>query len=229
VLVARGLAFVSVLAVLGLIIASQASDLTSIARPEFAALRAPESLIPTARGVVKGDPEARFSILTFGDYQCPACAWFADRVQPRVDSAFVDTGRAKFVFFDLPLGSVHANAFLAARAAHCAEDQARFWEYQDELYRTQASWASLPTPHDAFEEVAGTVGLDGVAFRSCLDSDRHASVVEANQELARTLGIRSTPTIVISLENGTTREVNKNSFAAIVQTLEEMDSATPTN
>lgn len=223
---ARGLGVVAVVAV-SLIMAVGSFDATSVARPELDALRAPESLVPMARGVAKGDPEARFTILVFGDYQCPACERFARRVQPRIDSAFVETSRASFVFFDLPLVSVHANAFVAARAAHCAEDQERFWAYQDELYRNQAEWSSLPAPSDAFEEVAGAVGLDRVAFRSCLDGDRHADLVEANQELARTLGIRSTPTIVISRGDGAVREVNRNSFRSIARTLEEMESSRP--
>lgn len=49
----------------------------------------------------------------------------------------------------------------------------------------------------------------------------------ADRELARRLGIRSTPTIVISRQDGATCEVTDNSFQSIVQTFEEMDSSGP--
>jgi protein-disulfide isomerase len=221
----RALGLIGVAAA-GLVVAAGSSGPASAERPELAALHAPESVVPLARGVAKGDPEAPFTIVAFGDYQCPACARFARRVQGQLDSAYVATGEAEFVFFDLPLTFLHSNAFAAALAARCAEDQGRFWDYQDELYRTQEQWSSLTAPHHAFEEAAATVGLDRVTFRSCLDSERHSDVVEANLKLARELGIRSTPTIVVSRNGGDVREVNRNSFRFIARTLEEMEAGT---
>jgi protein-disulfide isomerase len=207
---------------LGLIVAAGTAGPTSVSRPDLAVLLAPESLVPMARGVVKGDPDAPFTIVEFGDYQCLGCGKFHRRSHPQIDSMLVDTGRARLVFFDLPLVSLHANAFLAARAAHCAEDQERFWEYQDELYREQRDWSSLTDARNAFGAAAGVIGLDPVDFRACLGSELHTDVVDANRELARRLGIRTTPTIVISQRGGETREVTDRTFRSIERAIEEM-------
>jgi protein-disulfide isomerase len=212
---------------LGLIVAAGTAGPTSVSRPDLAVLLAPESLVPLAHGVVKGDPDAPFTIMEFGDYQCPGCGKFHRRSQPLIDSMLVDTGRARLVFFDLPLVSLHANAFLAARAAHCAEDQERFWEYQDELYREQRDWSSLTDARNAFEAAAGVIGLDPVDFRACLGSELHTDVVDANRELARRLGIRTTPTIVISQRGGETREVTDRTFRSMERAIEEMEGGRP--
>ena len=78
------------------------------------------TLVRLAQGVTRGDPDARITIVEFGDYQCPGCAGFATYVEPELLAAYVETGKAKFVYYDYPIISAHRNAFLAARAARCA-------------------------------------------------------------------------------------------------------------
>ena len=123
-------------------------------------------------------------IVEFGDYQCPACGAFANLEKPRVEEAYVESGKAQFVFYDFPLTDMHPNAFVAARAARCAADQEMFWEYHDNLFRNQTIWSPLSNPTSTFVEYAETLGLDGGDFGACLRSDRHADVVSANMQLA---------------------------------------------
>jgi len=198
------------------------SNSSRLMGPEFAALSNPESMVPLAHGVERGEPGAQITIVEFGDYQCPACGAFANHHKPRVEESFLTTGRAKFVYFDYPLTSMHANAVLAARAAHCAEDQGLFWEYHDELYRQQPEWSPLLEPEVAFATYAGSIGLNVHDFRVCLDSGRHADLVAANEELALALGIRSTPTILIMVDGGETRRSPAFTFEAVGRTFEEV-------
>jgi protein-disulfide isomerase len=147
--------------------------------------------------VTKGDENAAVTIIEFGDYQCPGCGMFAAQVKPQVELLLVEAGKAKFVFYDFPLTSIHPNAFLAARAARCADDQGRFWEYHDNLFRNQARWSALANAAGLFEEYSRTLDMDDGAFAACLNSDRHAEVVTANMMLGEVLGVPSTPTILI--------------------------------
>jgi protein-disulfide isomerase len=166
----------------------------------------PEKLVALAKGVTKGEASAPITIIEFGDFECPGCGAFATQEQGQVDKAFVETGKAKFVFYDWPITSLHPNAFLAARAARCAEDQGKYWDYHDMLYQQQARWAALPDPADTYTSYAKTLGLDEGAFRSCLNSDKFADVVTANMELGQQLGVNGTPTIFVE-KNGTVRPV----------------------
>jgi protein-disulfide isomerase len=179
-----------------------------------------DALVALARGVTKGNPDAPVTILEFGDYQCPGCGEFARDYKPGVELALIETGRAKFVFQDYPLVAIHPHAFVAARAARCAEDQGMFWEYHDELYRQQARWSPEADPIGTFESYAESLGLDLADFRSCLNSDRHADVVTANLRLAERLGIPRTPTILVNVPGGGVREASGWDAASIEETIE---------
>ena len=96
-----------------------------------------ERLVELAQGVTKGNEDAAVTIIEFGDFQCPACQQFATQHKPQVELAYVESGKAKFVYYDWPITTAHPNAFLAARASRCAADQNRYWEYHDNLFRNQ--------------------------------------------------------------------------------------------
>jgi protein-disulfide isomerase len=166
----------------------------------------PERLVELAQGVTKGDENAPVTIIEFGDFQCPACQAFALQVKPQVELAYVESGKAQFVYYDWPIVSGHPNAFLAARASRCAADQDRYWEYHDNLFRNQARWAPMTSPVSTFIDYAETLGLDRGQFASCLNSDRHAVLVTANMELGNRLGVNGTPTIYVE-QGGAARRV----------------------
>jgi protein-disulfide isomerase len=116
--------------------------------------------------------------------------------------------------------SGHPNAFLAARASRCAADQGRYWEYHDNLFRNQASWAPLPSPASTFLAYAETLGLDRDGFASCLDSDRHAELVTANMELGNRLNVQRTPTIFVE-QGGSARPIGPD-FQAIKEYVDDI-------
>ena len=162
----------------------------------------PEELIEMAQGVSSGNPDARVTIMEFGDYQCPACQNFFRQAKPILDVSYIQPGRVQFVFYDFPLEAAHPNAFIAARAARCAGDQDRYWEYHDRLFQEQLSWSVKADPVGDLVGYAGDLGLVRATFRSCLRSDRHADVVSANQVMAMQLGVQSTPTVMLDAGDG---------------------------
>ena len=157
-----------------------------------------EVLVEMARGVTKGDDSAPITIVEFGDYACPGCGGFALSVKPQIELLLVETGKAKFVFYDFPLTAIHPTSFLAARSARCAEDQNKFWEYHDALFRNQTSWRLETNPMAHFLNFADDVGLDGEDFEACVKSDRHAELVTANMRLGVELRVNGTPTVMVA-------------------------------
>lgn len=162
-------------------------------------------LVQMAEGVTRGDASAPVTIMEFADYQCPACQGFALQVKPQLMARYIDTGQAKFVFHDFPL-SQHPHAFLAARAARCADDQDRFWAYHDHLFQNQPTWSQASSaPVGRFVDYAETLGLDVDTFEGCLRSDRHAELVTANMQLGQQLGVPGTPAVFVSSGGMVTR------------------------
>ena len=148
-----------------------------------------------------GDPDAKITIVEFGDYQCPGCRHFATSVKPFIDMTYVEEGIAKFEYRDFPLEQ-HPHAFLAARASWCADDQGQYWEYHDALFRSQREWSAASNASRHFNRYADELGLDRGDFRRCLASDDHAEGVTASLMLGQRVGIGGTPAVVVDLGDG---------------------------
>ena len=89
---------------------------------------------------ILGNPDAAITILEWGDYQCTFCYKFHQNTLDTIYEDFVKTGKVKLVFKDFPLNGPDSS--LAAQAAYCAEDQEKYWEYHNELYK---NWAGEKT------------------------------------------------------------------------------------
>jgi protein-disulfide isomerase len=148
------------------------------------------------RGYVLGSPDAPVEIVEYADYMCGHCASFSVVQFPDVRQRLVDAGRVRWVFRDYPLqGNPHSRT--AAHAAACAADQGRYWEMQDAIFAGQTRWARPGNPTRAFEGMAESLGLDVAAWDDCMDSQRHASRIEASYQEGNRLGVNSTPTFLI--------------------------------
>jgi len=146
-------------------------------------------------GISRGDPDAPVVVREFADYQCPACASFAS-VAERFFEAYVETGQARYVFFDFPLDQ-HANAVPAAMAARCAGDQDAYWPMHLALYERQSDWADAGQPLGMFVDYAGELDLDTSLFRRCMEAERHLEAIRRSRSVARQLQVTSTPTVLV--------------------------------
>lgn len=158
-----------------------------------------KALMEKARGVRVGPDNAAVQVMAFSDYMCPACAYFATAIEPQLLQEFVQTGQVQFIAYDFPLGGTHIHSFLAARAARCAEDQGKFWEYHKQLLTQQNAWSySRNPPVEQFQAYAQQLGLNTDNFSACLNSDQHAELVTANYQLGQQAGVGGTPTVFIA-------------------------------
>lgn len=175
----------------------------------------PQALVAKAQGVTIGPDGAPVKMLVFSDYQCPYCGTFASQIEPPLVKEFSNPGKMQLVFYDFPLGGGHKYSFLAARAARCAGDQGKFWQYHDVLFGRQTEWAedeNLPLPK--FLGYGKEIGLDAGSFKGCVESDKYQDIVSANRELGEKLGVNATPTIFV---NG--RRVEGTSMEDLMQQL----------
>jgi len=80
-----------------------------------------------------GNDDAAITVVDFSDFQCPYCASFANQTYPQIKSDYIDNGKVRFVFKELPL-DFHPYAQKAAEAALCARDQGKYLEYAAKLF-----------------------------------------------------------------------------------------------
>jgi protein-disulfide isomerase len=149
-----------------------------------------------AAGILKGNPEAPVQVIEFADFECPACANFAMVTMPDVMKRLVETGQVAFRFYDLP---GHTNSVPAHNAAHCANEQGKFWEMSELLYAGQFDWNAQATnnPRRVFKGYAERLGLDVSKWEECVDSGRMLPQIMANREEAGRYRARFTPSFVI--------------------------------
>jgi protein-disulfide isomerase len=190
---------IAVIGVAAIVYTSRAGGGSMATEPlEMANITNASELTSRARGISLGVESAPVDIRVFSDFMCPACATWAGQIEPLLKAEFVQQGKVRLTYYDFPLPQ-HKFSFAAARAARCASDQGKFWEYHDRLFGTQRQWAygsSMPVEH--FNAVAREVGVDVRAFGSCLRSDQHAEVVTTNRMLGEVLRVSGTPTVFLN-------------------------------
>lgn len=149
----------------------------------------------TARS--KGAPNAPVTVYEMADFQCPACRMFTVTVLPAIDSEFVQTGKVRWVFINLPLTSIHPNAVAAAEVAMCAARQGRFWPTHDALYLKQDDWAKLAEPRSTLVKIAQRAGVDRTKLLACLNEGSTRKEIELDAQRAARSGARATPSFYI--------------------------------
>jgi protein-disulfide isomerase len=145
----------------------------------------------------KGKADAPVTVYEMADFQCPACRMFATDVLPTLEREFVQTGKVRWVFINLPLTSIHPNAMAAAEVAVCAGRQGKFWATHDLLYGRQTDWAKLPEPRQVLVGLAVRAGADGSKLLACVNGGTARSEVELDAQRAARAGARATPSFYI--------------------------------
>jgi protein-disulfide isomerase len=144
----------------------------------------------------KGDPNAMVTIIEFSDYQWPYCGRFAADAGRQIEKNYVDTGKVRFGYFNFAfLGD---ESQWAAEAAECAGDQDAYWEYHDYLFSHQNGENQGAFSKDNLKSFAADLKLDTQAFNACLDSGKYTEAVTNQTNLARGLGVQSTPTFAVN-------------------------------
>ena len=136
----------------------------------------------------KGATNPVVTIVEFSDFECPFCR----QVQSTLKQVFESYGKeVRLIFKHLPLEG-HRNSLPAARAAYCAAEQDRFWQFHDALFAS----GNLSPP--VFEQIAADLGLGVPKFQACLDSEQSRTAVVKDIEAARLLRIDSTPSFIVN-------------------------------
>jgi protein-disulfide isomerase len=153
-------------------------------------------LVSADVGLAFGSPDAPVVIEEYADYQCPYCGMVASLTVPQILEEYVETGKARFIFYDFPLHQ--GNSWVGAQAARCAADQDAFWPLHKVLMGRMSEWGQKRDPRSLIRQYADGLGLDGDAIVECIDAGNHRDVVTRSQLRARQLGLTGTPTFIIN-------------------------------
>ena len=154
-----------------------------------------------AHARIRGNKNARVTIVEFVDFQCPFCQRF-HLVMTEVLKAYPKD--VNYVLRNYPL-PFHPQARPAAKAALAAGEQGKYYEMADALLQGSDSLTE-----DKFQELAKNLGLNVSKFmKDYKEKDAYwEEVIKKDAQLAAQADVRGTPTYYINGHKTMARDFN---------------------
>jgi len=138
----------------------------------------------------QGDPNAKCTLVEYGDYECPHCGR-AYPIVKRLQKHFGE--RLFFVFRNFPLSQMHSHAEPAAETAEFAGAEGKFWEMHDLLFENQDRLGNA-----LLRGLTEELGLDPAELLQALEEGKYAARVRADFSGGVRSGVNGTPTFFIN-------------------------------
>jgi protein-disulfide isomerase len=146
---------------------------------------------------VQGQNAKNVTFVEYGDYECPICGAYYQPLKTALTSDVLQN--IHFQFRNLPLISIHQNAFAGARAAEAAGLQNKYWQMHDMLYENQNAWSQSSNPLSIFQGYAKQLGLNTAQFNTDYSSSKVNDSINADlAEFKKTGKDQATPTFFIN-------------------------------
>ena len=145
---------------------------------------------------IRGNPNADILITEYSETVCPFCGRFHSTMLQIMDTYGKD-GKIAWQYKHFPLDSIHPTARGEAQAAECAAELGgndAYWKYLDTIVEGTAGKDVV--------KVAENIGLDSELFKTCVDNNTFADVVESHVQEGMALGIRGVPHSIFKTKDG---------------------------
>ena len=172
---------------------------------------------------ILGNPDAKITIVEFGDYQCTFCYKFHDETMKKIEQTYIKAENVNFVYRDFPLNG--PQSILASEASYCAQKQNKFWEYHNTLYDNWGGENTGWITKNVLIGFANDIKLDLDSFSQCLENSEFKQKVLDNEQFAREIGIDATPSFLIFNDSELYRIIGAQPFEKFEQALQELGTS----
>jgi protein-disulfide isomerase len=184
-------------------------DNSSLARLEkFDLNNIPGQHIPVDNRPVRGNPNAKVTVISFDDLECPYCARMHQQLFPETLEHYKD--KVRFIYKDDPLVEIHPWALHAAVDANCiaAQNGNAYWGYVDYLHahgqEVSGPDRDVKKSYATLDKIATEQGkifsLDAAKLDACVQK-QDETAVRASMKEAEDLNIEGTPYLFIEGEH----------------------------
>jgi protein-disulfide isomerase len=167
----------------------------------------PSFSIDVAGRPIRGNPEAKVTVVSFDDLECPYCARMHETLFPATLDHYKD--KVRFIYKDNPLEEIHPWAVHAAVDANCmaAQNPETYWTYVDYIHshgeEVNGANRDKATSFAALDRIARQEGilakLDAAKLDACL-AKQDESQVRASLREADLLKIEGAPALFVDGE-----------------------------
>ena len=173
--------------------------------------------------IIMGNPNAKITIVEFGDYQCTFCYKFHDETMKRINEKYIKTENVNFIYKDFPLNG--KQSILASEASYCAEKQGKFWEYHNTLYNNWGGENTGWITENVLLGFAKDVRLNLDDFSQCLENSEFRQKVLDNEQFGKNIGINATPSFLIFNDDEVYRIIGAQSFEKFEQAFQKLGNS----
>ena len=167
-----------------------------------------------------GNPNAKITVVEFGDYQCTFCYKFHDETMKKINEKYIKTENVNFIYKDFPLNG--KQSILASEASYCAEKQNKFWEYHNTLYNNWGGENTGWITENVLLGFARDVRLNLDDFSQCLSNSEFRQKVLNNEQFGKDIGIDATPSFLIFNDNEVYRIIGAQPFEKFEQVFQKL-------
>ncbi len=161
----------------------------------FAEFRA--QLQERAKGPYRGAAAKDLELIEFADFQCPHCK----EAQANMDKLAVDFPKARIVFENDPIASIHPESVTAASYGVCVANlggSTAFFQFAATVFEGQDGLATADGATLTLNSAVTKAGLDPAKVAACAATPQTKADVDASVKLASDLGISQVPTLMIN-------------------------------
>ena len=170
-----------------------------------------------------GNPNAKITIVEFGDYQCTFCYKFHDETMKKINDKYIKTENVNFIYKDFPLNG--EQSILASEASYCAQKQNKFWEYHNTLYNNWGGENTGWITENVLLGFARDLEMNLDDFSQCLENSEFRQKVLDNEQFGREIGINATPSFLIFNDNEIYRIIGAQPFEKFEQAFQKLGNS----
>jgi protein-disulfide isomerase len=141
-----------------------------------------------------GSPNAPVTVIEYASLTCPHCRKYHAEVFPKVKSAYIDTGKVRYIVREFPIGRTAGAAAIINR---CAPAEKYFF-LLDAFLARQPEWVAQEVRRDALYGVAKSSRMSRETFDKCLSNQTIIEGLTEVKQRGRQFGVFGTPTFFVN-------------------------------
>ena len=150
-------------------------------------------------GRILGNESAQIIIEEYASMSCGHCASFHINALDKIKKEYIDSGKAKLVFYDFPLDR---GAMIGSMVTQCMNNE-QFFPVLNRLFQKQTEWTQADNLLEAINTILTPLGLDKSRILSCLEEneanqDRWQSLLAGRKYAIDIKGVEATPTFFVN-------------------------------
>lgn len=150
----------------------------------------------TAADRVLGRADAPVTVIEYASFTCNHCAAWTNEILPQFKARYIDTGKVRLVFRDMPTPPAQISS-VAAGIGRCSAPD-KFFDVARTLMRGQAAAFEKGDAGDWFASAIAASGRTQAQVEACLKDPATSQALQAEVEGAVAAGVTGTPAFFVN-------------------------------